>query len=143
MPTIKKSALVHHSAEQMFALVNEIESYPLFLPWCKSAVVLSRTEDEVRAQLELSKGAVHKSFTTVNRLQKNKMIEVRLVEGPFHHLQGFWRFDSLSEEASKVSLDLEFEFTNRMVGLVIGPVFNPIANTMVEAFCRRADEMYR
>ena len=91
MPTIKKSALVHHSAAQMFALVNDIESYSQFLPWCRSSTVLSRSEDEVRAQLELAKGAVHKTFTTVNRLQKDKIMEMRLVEGPFQHLEGFWR----------------------------------------------------
>lgn len=143
MPTIKKSALVQHSAAQMFALVNDIESYARFLPWCSSSMVLSRSDDEVRARLELSKGAVRKTFTTVNRLQKDKMMEIRLVEGPFQHLEGFWRFESLREDASKVSLDLDFEFTNRLVGMVVGPVFNPIADTLVDAFCKRADEIYR
>jgi ribosome-associated toxin RatA of RatAB toxin-antitoxin module len=139
---ISKSALVSYSAEKLFILVDDIEAYPEFLPWCRSARVLTRTEDEVKACLELEKGAVHKSFTTVNRNQKNKMIEMRLLEGPFHHLEGFWRFDSLEEEACKVSLDLDFEFSSKMIGLVMGPVFNQIANTLVDSFCERAKEVY-
>jgi ribosome-associated toxin RatA of RatAB toxin-antitoxin module len=140
--TINKSALVRHSAMDMFKLVDDIDAYPEFLPWCSGAKVLKRTDDEVQASIEISKGAVHKSFTTLNRSQQGKIIEMRLVEGPFHHLQGFWRFDSLQENACKVSFDLEFEFSSKMVGMVVGPVFNPIANTLVDAFCKRADEVY-
>lgn len=142
MPTITKSALVPYSAMDMFMLVDDIASYPAFLPWCRDAKVLARSEDEVRATIELAKGAVHKSFTTLNRLQKGKMIEMRLVEGPFHHLEGFWRFDALQDTACKVSLDLDFEFSNRMVKMVVGPVFNQIANTLVDSFCKRADGVY-
>jgi ribosome-associated toxin RatA of RatAB toxin-antitoxin module len=126
----------------MFALVNDIEAYPQFLPWCRSARVHSRDEDEVRATLELARGAIQKSFTTCNRLQKDKMIEVRLVEGPFQRLEGFWRFDALREDASKVSLDLEFEFSSRLVGFALGPVFNQIANTLVDSFKVRAVQVY-
>jgi ribosome-associated toxin RatA of RatAB toxin-antitoxin module len=126
----------------MFALVDDIDRYPEFLPWCESAEVLSRNEDEVRATLNLSKGGVHKSFSTLNRRQPDKIIEMRLLEGPFKHLEGFWRFESLGEKACKVSLDLDFEFKNRMVGLVVGPVFNPVANSLVDAFCKRADDLY-
>jgi ribosome-associated toxin RatA of RatAB toxin-antitoxin module len=126
----------------MFDLVDDIESYPRFLPWCRSATVLSRNEDEVRATLELAKGSVHKKFSTLNRLHIGKMIEMRLLEGPFHHLEGFWRFEELREDACKISLDLDFEFKNRMVGMVVGPIFNPVANTLVDAFCKRAKEVY-
>lgn len=142
MPSISRSALVPYSPAQMYDLVNDIESYPRFLPGCRSAKVHSRDEDTIQASLELAKGAVSKSFTTCNRLQKNKMIEVRLVEGPFRHLEGFWRFDALESGASRVSLDLEFEFSNRLVGLAIGPVFNQVANTLVDSFVRRAREVY-
>lgn len=142
MVAINKHALVHFSAAEMFAIVDDIEAYPQFLPWCRSAKVLTRTDDEVKACLELKKGAVHKSFTTVNRVQKNKMIEIRLLEGPFHHLEGFWRFDSLEENACKVSMDLDFEFSSKMVGMVMGPIFNQIANTLVDSFCQRAKEIY-
>jgi ribosome-associated toxin RatA of RatAB toxin-antitoxin module len=126
----------------MYALVDDIESYPEFLLWCRSARVISRDSDVVTAKLELAKGSVHKEFTTCNRLMPGKMIEMKLVEGPFHHLEGFWRFDALSEDACKVILDLEFDFSNKMVGLVVGPVFNQVANTLVDAFCKRANDLY-
>lgn len=141
MTTISKSALVRYSAAEMFALVNDIESYPRFLPWCRSARVLSRDADELRATLELSRGGMQKAFTTHNRAQQDKMIEIRLVEGPFRHLNGFWRFDALGEQASKVSLDMDFEFAP-LLDMVLGPVFNPIANSLVDAFHKRAVEVY-
>lgn len=142
MTTINKSALVPYSPAQMFALVDDIEAYPAFLPWCKRAQVLSRTEDEVRATIELSKGGVEKAFTTCNRNQKNKMIEMRLVEGPFKRLEGFWRFDPLGDDGCKVSLDLEFEFASRMLGMVVGPVFSQVANSLVDSFQQRAVDVY-
>jgi len=142
MAIINRSALVRYSASQMFTLVDDIEAYPEFLPWCKSATVLSRDEDEVHATLELSRAGIHKSFTTCNRLQKGKMIEMRLVEGPFRHLEGFWRFDKLSEQACKISLDMEFEFTSRILEVTLGPVFNQITNSLVDAFCERAVNRY-
>lgn len=142
MTTISKSALVAYSAPQMYALVNDIESYPEFLPWCGGSQILSRNEDEIRATVEISHGSLNKAFTTCNRLQKDKMIEMRLEEGPFKRLEGFWRFDILGEQACKVSLDLEFEFKNRLVGLAMGPIFSQIANTLVDAFSKRAVDVY-
>lgn len=142
MTTINRSALVPYSAAEMFALVDDIASYQSFLPWCKNSRVLSRSGDEVRGSIELSKGGIEKAFTTCNRMQKNKMIEMRLEEGPFHHLEGFWRFDTLDETACKVSLLLEFEFSNKLLGLTVGPVFNQIANSLVDAFCKRAADVY-
>ncbi|HKK14128.1 MAG TPA: type II toxin-antitoxin system RatA family toxin [Gammaproteobacteria bacterium] len=142
MTTISKSALVPYSPEEMFALVEDIEAYPTFLPWCRSAQVTDRRGDEVCATIEISKAGVEKTFTTRNRHQHNKMIEMRLVEGPFRHLEGFWRFDALGEQACKVAFDLDFEFASRMLGMVVGPVFSQIANTLVDAFQRRAVEIY-
>ena len=144
MPVIQRSALVRYSPAQMYALVDDIESYPQFLPWCAATTVFSRSEDEVRAAIELHRGGVRKTFTTLNRLQKNKMIEVRLVEGPFHHLEGFWRFEPLGEtgEGCKVTFDMNFEFSSRILGLTVGPVFNQITNTLVDAFCQRAEQIY-
>lgn len=142
MTVINKSALVPYTPAQMFALVDDIEAYPEFLPWCKRARVLSRTEDEVRATIELSKGGVEKAFTTCNRNQKNKMIEMRLLEGPFKRLDGFWRFDALGDDGCKVSLDLEFEFASRMLGMVVGPVFSQVANSLVDSFQQRAVDVY-
>ena len=142
MTTINKSALVPYSPAEMFALVDDIEAYPQFLPGCRRTQVHSRSADEVRATIELSKGGVDKAFTTCNRIQQNKMIEVRLIEGPFKHLNGFWRFDPLGGEGCKVSLDLEFEFASRLLGTVVGPVFSQIANSLVDSFLKRAVEVY-
>ncbi len=142
MTAISKSALVHYTPAEMYALVIDIEAYPQFLPWCSGSAILSQDEDEVRARVELSKGGVEKTFTTSNRHQQDKMIEMRLVEGPFRHLEGFWRFDPLGDGACKVSLDLEFEFASRMLGLVVGPVFSQIANTLVDSFQKRAVDVY-
>ncbi len=141
MTALSRSALVPYSAAQMFALVDDVDSYSDFLPWCSAARVTSRNRDEVRATIELSRGGVRKAFTTVNRLQHNKMIEIRLVEGPFHHLEGFWRFDEL-ENGCKVSLDMDFEFSSRMVKLVVGPVFHQVAGSLVDAFVERAHDLY-
>lgn len=140
--TIHKSALVPYSSGQMFALVDDIDSYAQFLPWCRSSRVLARESDEVRAAVEIAHSGLHKSFTTLNRLQRDKMIEMRLVEGPFRRLEGYWRFDLLGDKACKVSLDLDFEFSSRLMGLAMGPVFTQIANTLVDAFCKRAREVY-
>lgn len=142
MPNIHKSALVPYSAAQMFALVNDIDAYHQFLPWCRSSQVLSRDEDELRATIEIAHGSLRKSFTTRNRIQKDKMMEMRLEEGPFRHLEGFWRFDTLGEQACKVSLDLDFEFSSKLVGLAMGPVFSQIANSLVDAFTKRAVQVY-
>lgn len=143
MTVIKRHALVPYSSEQMYELVDDIESYHQFLPWCSSSEELSRNDDEVKACIELSKGKVKKSFTTLNRVQKNKMIEMRLVNGPFKHLEGFWRFDALDGgKACKVSLDMEFEFSNKILSLTVGPVFNTISNSLVDAFVQRAEEVY-
>lgn len=142
MPNISKSALVTHSASEMFALVDNVSAYKEFLPWCGGSEELSRNEDEVKASVTISHSGLNKTFTTLNRLQKNKMIEIKLVDGPFKHLYGFWRFDSLSEDACKISLDLEYEFSNMMLAIAIGPVFNHIANSMVDSFCQRAEAVY-
>ncbi len=142
MTTINKSALVPYTPAEMFALVDDIERYPEFLPWCTAARVLERSDDEVRATLALAKSGVEKSFTTCNRNQKNKMIEVSLVEGPFRHLRGFWRFDPLGDNGCKVSLDMDFEFSSRVLGMVVGSVFSQVANSLVDSFQKRAQEVY-
>ncbi len=142
MTVINRSALVPFSAADMYRLVDDVSAYPQFLPWCKSSTVFSRGEDEVRAAIEIQKAGINKSFTTLNRLQKDKMIEMRLVEGPFKHLEGFWRFDALDDKACKIALDIEFEFASRILSATVGPVFGQICNTLVEAFVKRAHEHY-
>ncbi|MCG5535343.1 type II toxin-antitoxin system RatA family toxin [Ectothiorhodospira mobilis] len=142
MSSISRQAVVPYTPQEMFDLVNDVESYPRFLPGCRSAAVLERGDDEVKASVELAKGAVRKSFTTRNRLQRHKMIEMRLVEGPFRQLEGFWRFDVLEDGRTRVALDLDFEFSSRLVRAVVGPVFHQVANSLVESFVRRAREVY-
>ncbi len=131
-----------YTPTEMFGLVNDVESYPDFLPWCRRSAVLSRSEDEVRATLDLARSGIEKSFSTCNRLQTNKMIEMRLIEGPFRRLDGFWRFEPVGEHACKVSLDLDFEFSNKLIGLAMGPVFTTIANTLVDSFSKRAVDVF-
>ena len=142
MATVKKSALVMYSAAEMYTLVNDIENYPQFLPWCRSTRVVLCGQDELRATIEMAKGAVHKTFTTRNRMQPERMIHIRLLEGPFQHLDGCWRFEPLRADACKVSLDMEFEFSSTLLRKVIEPVFKQIASSLVDAFCKRAVDLY-
>jgi ribosome-associated toxin RatA of RatAB toxin-antitoxin module len=140
--SVDRSALVPYTPGEMFALVSDIESYPQFLPWCQGTRILSRDIDEVRASIEFAVGGVTRSFTTRNRYQTNKMIEMHLVDGPFNQLDGFWRFDPLGKEGSKIALFLEYGFSSRVLGLVVGPIFGQIANTLVDSFQQRAVQIY-
>jgi len=142
MKTVNKSALVPYSPGQMFALVDNIEAYKEFLPWCSGSIVLERLESEVTASLEISHSGFHKSFTTRNFNQAGDQITVTLLEGPFKKLEGVWRFLPLGEAGCKVTLDLEFEFSNRLVGLTFGGIISHMAGTLVDAFTQRASQIY-
>jgi ribosome-associated toxin RatA of RatAB toxin-antitoxin module len=142
MANVNRSALVPFSAEQMYKLVDDIETYTEFLPWCSSANIHSRTDDTVEASIGIAKGSVQKEFRTRNILQKDKQIEMQLVDGPFKYLHGYWTFNELKADACKVSLDLDYEFSNKIVSLAIGPVFNQVANTLVDSFVQRAKDFY-
>lgn len=131
-----------YTAEAMYQLVADVETYPDFLPWCRSASIYESTSDEVKATLEIARGPVRKSFTTRNRLQYGEAIRMSLVDGPFKHLEGEWRFTPLGDDGSKIELHLEFDFESRLLRATVGPVFNHIAETMVEAFCKRAHALY-
>jgi ribosome-associated toxin RatA of RatAB toxin-antitoxin module len=127
----------------MFELVNDVRGYPRFLPWVESSEVLEELPDEMLARLNLQFAGMRKAFTTRNRLQPGKMIEIRLVDGPFHHLEGFWRFLPLGDgDACKVALDLEFDFSTPLIGLAFGPVFTQVANSLGDSFTRRARDVY-
>lgn len=125
----------------MYGLVNDVRAYPEFLPWCTATEILEENPHQMLARLHLSWGGLRRTFTTRNRLHPVKMIEIRLVDGPFHHLEGFWRFRDLGEGACKVNLDLEFEFATALVGLAFGPVFTQIADSLVDSFVRRASSV--
>lgn len=143
MSHINRSALVHYSPEEMYRLVNNVDDYKNFLPWCASSEIKSESETDMIASVEIAKGILNKTFTTKNKLQKNQRIDLQLMDGPFKKLQGHWQFDALkSESACKVILDLEFEFDNAMMSLAAKPIFTAIANSLVDSFCKRAVEIY-
>ncbi len=142
MPYVNKSALVPFSASQMYDLVADIDAYQDFLPWCSHSEVLSCENNKVVGRVMIAKGGVNKSFTTENHQKINERIEVRLVDGPFKKLEGFWYFEPLKEDACKVSLELEYEFSSKLLGMVVGPVFNQVANTMVDSFVKQARVAY-
>lgn len=142
MTMLHREAIVPYTPNEMFTLVNAVEDYHTFLPWCSASRVIERGKDELRASVTISKGALRKSFTTHNLMQQDKMIEMRLVDGPFKHLHGFWRFEPMGEGGCKVSLDLEFQFASKLIELAVGPVFTTIAGEMVQAFQRRAEVVY-
>jgi len=139
---ITRSALVPYTQQEMFALVSDVDNYPSFLPWCSGARAESLGNDEVRARIAFSVSGVSKSFTTHNRHQANDAILMKLVDGPFSQLEGSWRFEPLGDIGCKISLDLEYDFSSKMVSMVTGPVFNKIANSLVDAFHKRAVEVY-
>ncbi len=141
MTRVKKARIVPYSTEQMYELVNGVEQYQDFVPYCTQSEVHHRDEDEVRATLVISAAGMSKSFTTRNLLQHGKMIEIRLIDGPFKHLEGFWRFDEV-DGGSNISFDLEFEIAGRMLSMMLGPVFEQVSNKMVDAFCLRAEDVY-
>jgi len=140
---IKRSALVHYSPAEMYSLVNDVATYPKFLPWCKSSKVISQSASEMTASVEIARGALNKSFTTKNKLKKNDKIEIALVDGPFKTLHGAWSFHKLKKkDACKIELDLVFQFDSGLVSLAARPVFTQIANSLVDAFSKRAVEVY-
>lgn len=141
MVAVQRTVLVEFSAAQMHALVSDIEAYPAFLPWCASAKVISRDAAQVVATLKIDYRGLRQEFTTENTSVPDQSIRLRLVSGPFRRLEGEWRFQALTENACKVSLELDYEFTGRLLETVLGPVFHYIADSMVDAFVRRAESV--
>ena len=141
MKRIERSALVEHSAADMFALVDDIESYPRFLPWC-AAVVVEPAGDRKRATLTAALHGLRQSFTTLNENHPPQSIDMRLEKGPFRHFNAAWRFAPLSERACEIRFTMEYEFASRALGRLLVPLFDRIADTMVDAFTRRAEEVY-
>ena len=142
MKRIARSAIVPHSAAQLYALVEHIESYPRFLPWCAGAEVRSRGPGTTLATLTVSVHGVKQSFTTRNENRPPETIDLRLVDGPFRHFAAAWRFQPLGERACKVEFSMEFEFASRALATLLQPLFERIADSLVDAFTRRADEIH-
>jgi ribosome-associated toxin RatA of RatAB toxin-antitoxin module len=133
---------VSYRPEQMYALVDDIGAYADFLPWCSKSVVLKRETDTVDASLEIKYGKLHKAFSTRNLNSPFESIEMQLLDGPFKHLHGKWIFTQLGQAGTKVELLLEFEFASKLMDITVGPVFSHIANSLVDAFTKRAKEVY-
>ena len=142
MPSISRSALVMFSVEEMYQLINDIVAYPQFIPDCGDSKIISQDQHEMIAGLLVSIGGLKKWFTTKNTLLSNSEIKMTLVDGPFKNLTGSWELTPLSEEACKISLHLDYEFSSKVFDLAFGRVFNSLANNMVQAFTQRAKDVY-
>ena len=142
MALVERSVLVAYSAQQMYALVDGVERYPEFLPWCGGTDVEHRDAQLTRASVRIAYHGIHQSFKTENHTQAPLRIEIRLVSGPFRTLDGTWRFTPLSAQACRVDFRLHYEFSNKLLEKLVGPVFSRIANTFVDAFVKRAERLY-
>lgn len=139
---VDRQALVPYSAQQMFDLVDDVASYPQFLPWCRAAKVLERKPDEVTATLNVHKGALHTRFTTRNTLEPPHRIRLALVDGPFRALDGEWQFEPIADKGSRVRLKLGFAFANPLNAWLLEPVFEHTCASLVDAFVKRARIVY-
>ena len=142
MTRISKQASVQYSAEQMFSLVNDIDSYPDFLPWCNATKVIEHNGDSLKASVSIAVGKIKQTFTTANTMQANNSIDMQLVEGPFKELNGHWKFHDDPHDGCLVSLDMQFEFKNKLVKLSLGTAFQKIIDSLVDAFIERARVVY-
>jgi ribosome-associated toxin RatA of RatAB toxin-antitoxin module len=142
MRKVHRSALVPYSAAQMFSLVDDVASYPEFLPWCSAADVHLREPGVVEATLELRRAELSRKFRTRNTTVPDSSIDMALVDGPFRHLEGRWTFTQLGDAGSKVELNLAFEFASSVIDAMLGSFFEDTCNSLVEAFIRRAREIY-
>ena len=142
MRKVSRSALVPYSARQMYVLVEDVESYPDFLPWCGGAVLHWRDGEVLEGSVEMHVAGLRRSFRTRNRMREYDAIDMELVEGPFSHLSGGWHFTALDHLGCKVSLEVEFEVRSRATNQLLGRYFEQICNSLVDAFVRRAEDIY-
>ncbi|WP_153447607.1 SRPBCC family protein [Vibrio algicola] len=142
MPHVNRSALVSFSAEQMFFLVNDVESYPEFLPGCSGSKLIESSDTALIASVDVAKAGIKKTFTTANVMIPGRVIELQLVDGPFKSLTGRWNFIPLDEFACKIEFQLDFEFTSKLIEMAFGKVFKDLTNNMVNSFTQRAKQVY-
>lgn len=142
MQRVTRSVLVPYSASRMFALVAAVGDYPRFLPWCAGTRVIAQTETSMTARIDIDYHGVRAHFTTENAHNPPESIVITLKDGPFRHLHGQWHFRALGEDAAKVELELAYEFATALLDRVVGPVFNHIAHTFIDAFVKRAQTVY-
>ncbi len=142
MAEIEKTVLVPYSAEKMFNLVDDVAQYPVFLPWCDGTTVIHLSETVTHATVNINYHHVKHSFSTENKRTPPVLIEMTLLNGPFEHLDGHWRFIPLSDDACKIEFRLHYTFSHKILEKLVGPVFHMIANSFVESFIERADAIY-
>lgn len=142
MRRVSRSALIPYSADQMYALVEDVVAYPEFLPWCIGATLHFKDEEIIEASLEMQRSGIKKTFRTRNTLQPGVAMGIALVGGPFRHLAGDWRFQQLGEGGSKVSLHMEFDFEGRMTDKLFGRYFEDTCNSLIDSFTKRAHKIY-
>jgi ribosome-associated toxin RatA of RatAB toxin-antitoxin module len=142
MATLLRTAFVPYSAQQMFDLVNDIEKYPAFLPWCSGVTIFEQAEKELKARVTVGKSGFTQTFATQNNLIPHERIEMRLLEGPFRFLEGVWKFQDAPEKGSQITLNLAFEFNNPLLSFSVGSLIHPVAGTLVQVFTQRAHVLY-
>ncbi|MCX8565320.1 MAG: Ribosome association toxin PasT (RatA) of the RatAB toxin-antitoxin module [Glomeribacter sp. 1016415] len=142
MPDVQKTVLVRYAAEQMFDLVNDVDDYPNFLPWCAGVEIFERSESEMRARIDINFKGIKLHFATRNAQQRPTRIDMVFADGPFKKFTGYWCFTPLRADACKVEFSLHYEFASMILGKLIGPVFHHIANSFVESFVKRAQIKY-
>jgi len=140
MREVKRSALIAESPARMYALINDVERYPEFVPWCTSARIDSRKDGEVVATLAIKRGPLRAEFTTRNLLEPDKRVLMQFVSGPFRVLEGLWTLTALGDLGCRVELEMRFEFANRVAGTLFAPLFEDTAASLVDAFVKRARE---
>jgi ribosome-associated toxin RatA of RatAB toxin-antitoxin module len=142
LQVVERSAIVAFTPAQMFALVNDVDRYPEFLPWCVQARVQESSETERVASVKVARGVLRMEFTTRNWLRPDAQIVMHLLDGPFRHLTGEWRFEAIGERGSRVSFRVEFEFKNRLTAAALSSVFESLCGSIVDAFVLRARQIY-
>ena len=142
MRKVKRCAYIGYTSEQMFSLVDDIASYASFLPWCTGTTIHERSDKNVSATIELSKGGVSSKFTTLNTITQFESIDLLLQDGPFSFFEGGWKFKDLGSDGSKIQFELEFKFRSSILDMSLGPFFESICDDLVNAFVMRAQEVY-
>lgn len=142
MKKISRSALLGFKPEQIYEVVNSVDLYPEFLPWCGSSEVLEVSDTEQKASVTIEKLGIKQKFTTHNFMQPAREIKLTLVDGPFSHLEGLWSFEPIGDSACKINFNIEFKVANGLMGMALGKLFEQIANTLVDSFVKRAQDLY-
>lgn len=142
MPNVSTSVCVNYSPEEMFDLVNDVQSYPSYIPMCSEVRLLNKTPEMLRATITMAKGKIKLSFTTENTMEAGRLIRMRLIDGPFKKLNGIWRFEPSGESGCEATFGLDFEFANALLSMAFGGFFKEVSESMVDAFCRQAVHKY-